>query len=78
VSLGLLYLAPALVLLALLVAGLYPGERALERVRLRWAPRRLRPARAMPRPGRPPVRLLPRGGRLLGASVAARPPPLVA
>jgi hypothetical protein len=73
------YLAPALLILLPLLSGRYPGDEALVRV----AGRRSRPARRPPQA--PPVRrrragaLLPRGGRLVAASLAGRgPPPLLA
>jgi hypothetical protein len=68
---GILFLAPAFVLLLPLLAGRYPGERVL-------APERARSRRAtaflvsFPRP-RP--RLAPRGGLLVGCSLAGRAPP---
>jgi hypothetical protein len=69
------YLLPALLLLGVLAARRYPGERVL--VSLLSGPRRRRPEG--PAPVAPPVRspraLLPRGGRLLGSSLAVRPPP---
>jgi uncharacterized membrane protein len=68
---GLLFLAPAFVLLLPLLAGRYVGERRLAPLlgRLR------RPvAVAMHRP-RPRLRLVPRGGLLVGCSLAGRAPP---
>jgi uncharacterized protein YcnI len=68
---GLLCLAPAFLLLLPLLAGRYPGERALTA----WAapPRRTVTARlALPRPR---TRLAPRGGLLVGCSLAGRAPP---
>ena len=69
---GLLFLAPAFLLLLPLLAGRYPGERALR-------PRRGAPARrplvlrlTLPRP---PARLVARGGLLVGCSLAGRAPP---
>jgi hypothetical protein len=70
---GLLFLAPAFVVLLPLLAGRYPGERVL----LVAFERAGRPAR--PRPlslPRPPARLVPRGGLLVGCSLAGRAPPL--
>ena len=69
---GLLFLAPAFLLALPLLAGRYPGERAL-------APRAVPVRRAvagglhLPRPR---VRLVPRGGLLVGCSLAGRAPPL--
>lgn len=71
---GLLYLAPALVLLAALVANRYPGERLLQAVARAWRPpqrrRRRAPARALVSP-----RSRPRGGVLLALALAGRGPP---
>lgn len=68
-----LLLAPAALLFAALLLGRYPGEAALARARGR------RVAVPRPRPStRVPVRrapLLPRGGRLVGSAICARPPP---
>ncbi len=72
---ALLYLVPALLLLASLLLGRYPGER----LRLSLGrPRRLaRLARPVP-PGRPSsLAPLPRGGALLGMALAGRAPPAV-
>ena len=68
---GLLFLAPAFVLLVPLLAGRYPGESAL-------APLLRRPRRAIVRVlhvARRQVRLVPRGGLLVGCSLAGRAPP---
>ncbi|HEY8584888.1 MAG TPA: hypothetical protein VIL49_18145 [Capillimicrobium sp.] len=80
---ALLMIAPLAALLAPLVLGRYVGEDAIERVRVRRstaaAPpaRRAKPAsrRTLPRPARV---LAPRGGLLLAASLATRPPPVSA
>lgn len=70
-----LLLAPAVLLFGALLLGRYPGEAVIERAR--------RAASALPRP-RPLPALsgalrraagLPRGGRLVGSPIAARPPP---
>jgi periplasmic copper chaperone A len=72
---ALFYLLPALLLLATLLLGRYPGERLL----LAVAARRRRPARVAA--NQPSSRLgfdrprLPRGGALLGAALAGRAPP---
>jgi hypothetical protein len=69
---GLLFLAPAFVLLLPLLAGRYVGERAL-------APRRAPVRRVhavvfeLPRPR---ALLVPRGGLLVGCSLAGRAPPV--
>ena len=68
---GLLFLAPAFVLLLPLLAGRYPGERALTSWR---APAR-RPVAIRFAPPRPRTRLVPRGGLLVGCSLAGRAPP---
>jgi hypothetical protein len=74
--LALLMLAPALVLLALLLAGRTPGEELL----LRWRG-------GLPRPRRRAVALLPRGerapfvracSRMSASALAMRPPPAAA
>lgn len=72
---ALLYLVPALLLLATLALGRYPGER------LRLALRGARALVARPRPAAPPRRPLslvplPRGGGLLATSRAGRAPPI--
>ena len=71
---GLLYLAPALLLLAPLAFDRYPGERLLAAV--------ARARRPVPRrQGRAPARALvspccfPRGGALLSMALAGRGPP---
>lgn len=71
------YLAPTLTILALLVLGRYPGERAYaRRIARRVAPRkrRLPPA---PR-GRRVSIAPPRGGALIAARLGGRAPPLLA
>ncbi len=74
---GLMYLAPALVLVVVLLGRRYPGERVLERLReVRAARPRARAADA-PRPRQRP-REHQRGGRLIAVSLAGRAPPLVA
>ncbi len=70
---GLLFLAPAFLLLLPLLAGRYVGERALAPLR---APLRRPAARALRLP-RPATRLVPRGGLLVGCSLAGRAPPAV-
>jgi hypothetical protein len=72
---GLLFLAPALLLVLPLLARRYPGERSL----LRLAGRRRAPSaqrrRVQRPPRRPARRVLPRGGALIASSLAVRPPP---
>src|SRR3954462_7760703 len=70
---GLLFLAPAFVLLLPLLAGRYVGERALAPL---LRPVRRAVAAAVHRP-RPRARLVPRGGLLVGCSLAGRAPPVV-
>ncbi|HEY0517808.1 MAG TPA: hypothetical protein VGD00_11860 [Solirubrobacteraceae bacterium] len=75
-GLGLLFFAPAILLALPLLAGRYVGAE-----RLQGSPRR-RP-RGARRPSPSPLaprarwRILPRGGVLIAASLAVRPPPLV-
>jgi hypothetical protein len=70
---GLLYLAPALALLAALVFDRYPGERLLEALARAWHPRASRQSRSPAR--RVPPRSFPRGGALLAMALAGRGPP---
>jgi hypothetical protein len=75
-SAGLLFLAPAVLLALPLLAGRYIGAERLSRIAHARSPRRPRRAAA----GLPPragERLLPRGGLLIAASLAVRPPPSV-
>jgi len=74
----LLALAPLLLLVASLLAGRYLGEERIARLaarRRRPATRRARMAR-LGRAQAAPV-VLPRGGRLIAASLAHRGPPAV-
>jgi hypothetical protein len=79
VEAALAYLAPALLILLPLLGGRYPGDEALVRVASRRAPV---PARREAGPAmsrrRQDAALLPRGGRLVGAALAGRAPPLAA
>ncbi|HEX3324489.1 MAG TPA: hypothetical protein VHR65_05055 [Solirubrobacterales bacterium] len=72
----LLFLAPALLIVAPLVAGRYVGEGLIVRLAATRArkPRRA-PAPAAP-PSRPPALWRPRGSGLLAFSLDKRPPPL--
>ena len=71
-EIGLLYMAPAFALALPLLAGRYPGEGVLVGARAR----RPRQRRIEPHPVvRPPARLLPRGGLLVGHALAGRAPP---
>jgi hypothetical protein len=76
---GVLFLAPAIVLLASLLTGRYVGEDRLRRLAAGFRPHRRRGLRAAaaPRPARPRA-LMPRGGCLVGTSLAVRPPPHLA
>ncbi len=69
---GMLYLLPALLLLAVLLARRYPGERLLRALAGHRAGRaRVRVARPLHRVELP----VPHGGRLLAVSLAGRAPP---
>ncbi len=71
---GLLYLAPALLLLAALSLDRYPGERLLQRMARAWARRRRRQASGE-KSGANPLLRFPRGGVLLAMALAGRGPP---
>jgi len=72
---GLLCMAPAVALLAVLFAHRYPGERLLLRLAARRRDRRRRgPADARRAPHGRAVHV-PRGGLLMGFALAVRPPP---
>ncbi len=72
----LLALAPLALLLLTLLAGRYVGEERIARLGARMRRRARRPvARLTPRPS--PSSGLPRGGRLIAASLALRGPPAV-
>jgi hypothetical protein len=71
VDTGLLFMAPAFALALPLLAGRYPGEGVLVAVRRRPLRRRCEPRPTV----RPPARLLPRGGLLVGHGLAGRAPP---
>jgi hypothetical protein len=69
------YLLPVLLLLACLGLKRYPGQRLLIGLAdRRRSARRRTLAACRPRTS-PPRALLPRGGRLLAAALAVRPPP---
>lgn len=73
------YLAPALLILLPLLGGRYPGDEALVRAARRGvAPGRPRGCPATRPRLRPVGALLPRGGRLVGAALAGRAPPVPA
>jgi len=69
---GLMFLMPAFVLALPLLGGRYLGA---DRLAARCAPVRRRVVAAFRLP-RPRVRLVPRGGLLVGCSLAGRAPPL--
>ena len=77
---GVLFLSPAIVLLASLLTGRYVGEDRLARLAAARRPPRRRdslarnPALAGAANRRPPM---PRGGRLVATSLAVRPPPVL-
>ncbi|MFI4977243.1 MAG: hypothetical protein ACHQC8_00975 [Solirubrobacterales bacterium] len=76
-SVGFMFLAPALVLALPLLAGRYVGADRLSRL-ARTRPQRARRATAS-RLAPPTWRMVPpRGGLLIAASLAVRPPPLLA
>jgi hypothetical protein len=71
------YLAPAFLILLPLLGGRYPGDEALARAAARRARARRRTGAIAAPPRRRPRRaLLPRGGRLVGAALAGRAPPV--
>jgi len=72
---GLAYLAPALLVTALLLLGLYPGENSLLAVSGIRRPRNPRPTDRRCRSVYTPSG---RGGRLLAAALAGRAPPALA
>jgi hypothetical protein len=72
-----LYVLPALLLLAALLCGRYPGERLLVAAAAavrRWA---RRAGGSLPRPRLIDPVSLPRGGALLAVALAGRAPPRV-
>jgi hypothetical protein len=71
---GMLCLAPALALMAVLLARRYPGERLLLARVERERGRRVRAEVVRSRPARRAARM-PRGGLLMGFALAVRPPP---
>jgi hypothetical protein len=76
---GVLFLSPAIVLLASLLTGHYVGEESLARLATALRQRRPKRARATRNPlPRRPRAVMPRGGRLVATSLAVRPPPLLA
>jgi hypothetical protein len=74
---GFMFMAPAFTLVFPLLAGRYVGEERLLSL-ARSMPSQRRATGLMPRPRRRFEPLLARGGRLLGAALAVRPPPALA
>jgi hypothetical protein len=72
-----LLVAPVLVFALPLLAGRYVGEEQIARLAAAHVAAPLRPAAAAPRTRRS-ASLLPRGGRLIAAALAVRPPPAAA
>jgi hypothetical protein len=72
---GLLSLAPALALAATLFVHRYPGERLLLRLARRPSNARRPCAATSACKFRLGMALVPRGGQLMGRSLAVRPPP---
>lgn len=70
-----LMLAPAAVLLVLLLHGIAPGEALIERLRRRWVGVRTRAASCLP--ARRLKLVVRRVGRGLAVALAMRPPPAV-
>jgi hypothetical protein len=78
---GFVYLLPVLLLLLVLALRRYPGERTLVALASRgrthhWSSRTARGAAR--RPKLAPRARVPRGGLLIAAALAVRPPPLLA
>jgi hypothetical protein len=78
VGVAALYVAPALLLLALLSAGRYPGERVLERARRAAAPAVVAAPVRDERPPRAARHRMPRGSVLVAWRLAGRAPPAFA
>jgi hypothetical protein len=66
---------PVLLFALPLLAGRYVGEERLARLAAAFAPPRRRPAGSLPTTARRTLCALPRGGHLIAASLAVRPPP---
>jgi hypothetical protein len=67
--------APVLVFALPLLAGRYVGEEQLARLVAAYRGARRRPAVTIASQARRTARRLPRGGRLIAAALAVRPPP---
>jgi hypothetical protein len=72
---ALLFMAPALLLLAPLIAGRYVGEDLIKNLAARWSPQRPRPTPSPAFVPAPVASWRPRGTGLLAFSLAKRPPP---
>jgi hypothetical protein len=70
--------APVLVFALPLLAGHYVGEEQLARLAAAFQRAPRRPAGTIAPPARRSENRLPRGGRLIAAALAVRPPPVVA
>jgi len=72
----LLSLAPLALLVGALLLGRYPGERTLSaRLHAARPRRRRRASTPLARATRPPFAAAVRGGSLVAAAIASRPPP---
>lgn len=72
---ALLVMIPALSLAWLVAVGLFTGEQAVRWVRHAVARLRARRPRPLAAPRRPARHVPPRGGLLMAAALASRPPP---
>jgi hypothetical protein len=68
---------PALLFALPLLAGRYVGEERLARLAAAFVTTRRRPAGSLRTTARRRMLAVPRGGRLIAASLAVRPPPAV-
>jgi hypothetical protein len=71
----LLFLAPALLVAAPLLAGRYVGEELIAKLATKRVRERRRASASATRAPRAPASWLPRGTRLIAFSLAERPPP---
>lgn len=71
-----LFALPLVFVVVALLAGRFPGETAITRARRARARHHRRPLPAcIPTPTPPGRAAVPRGGRLVAAAIASRPPP---
>ncbi len=70
-----LLVLPVLLFALPLLAGRYVGEEHLARLAAAFVATRRRPAGSLPTTARRSPLAVPRGGRLIAASLAVRPPP---